>query len=157
MVDNLLPDLVELPHVLDLTVHLSTWMGRGGSYWDFFPFWTFWGGMGGGGPCDFSVTPSPNWTWILDWFWIGSRTTGIEELGLGLENNRHQFCFVKNSLLCLGEFGTNVVSNCPRCPKYVISWRSFYKEKPTFVPFVPKDKKGPKWSQMTNGTGGNFS
>ena len=33
MVDNLLPDHVELPHVLDLAVHLvqlMTWMGRGG-------------------------------------------------------------------------------------------------------------------------------
>ena len=29
MVDNLLPDHVDLPHVLDLAVHLSTWMGRG--------------------------------------------------------------------------------------------------------------------------------
>ena len=38
--------------------------------------------MGGGGTCDFSVTPSPNWTWILDWFGIGSRTTG-----LGLDNS----------------------------------------------------------------------
>ena len=29
--------------------------------------------------CDFSVThhPSPNWTWILDWFGIGSRTTEL--------------------------------------------------------------------------------
>ena len=33
MVDNLLPDHVGLPHVLDLAVHLvqlMTWMGRGG-------------------------------------------------------------------------------------------------------------------------------
>ena len=32
-VDNLLPEHVELPHVLDLAVHLvqlMTWMGRGG-------------------------------------------------------------------------------------------------------------------------------
>ena len=37
VVDNLPPNHVELPHVLDLTVHLvhlTTWMGRagGGSY-----------------------------------------------------------------------------------------------------------------------------
>ena len=34
-VDNLLPDLVRLPHVLDLSVHLvqlMTWMDRGGHY-----------------------------------------------------------------------------------------------------------------------------
>ena len=33
MVDNVLPECVELPHVLDLAVHLdhlTTWMGRGG-------------------------------------------------------------------------------------------------------------------------------
>ena len=30
VVDNLLPAHVELPHVLDLAVHLSTFMGRGG-------------------------------------------------------------------------------------------------------------------------------
>ena len=33
MVDNLLPEHVELPHVLDLAVHLvplQTWVGRGG-------------------------------------------------------------------------------------------------------------------------------
>ena len=33
MVDNLLPEHVELPHVLDLDVHLvqlTTWIGRGG-------------------------------------------------------------------------------------------------------------------------------
>ena len=33
MVDNLLPEHVELPRVLDLAVHLvqlMTWMGRGG-------------------------------------------------------------------------------------------------------------------------------
>ena len=32
MVDNLLPEHIELPHVLDLAVHLvqlATWMGRG--------------------------------------------------------------------------------------------------------------------------------
>ena len=35
MVDNLLPDHVGLPHVLDLAVHLvqlMTWMGRGVHY-----------------------------------------------------------------------------------------------------------------------------
>ena len=30
----------------------------------------------------FYCHPSPNWTWILDWFGIGSRKTG-----LGLDNN----------------------------------------------------------------------
>ena len=42
MVDNLLPEHVELPHVLDLAVHLvqlTTWMGRGG-YTETFPFHT---------------------------------------------------------------------------------------------------------------------
>ena len=35
MVENLLPDHVGLPHVLDLAVHLvqlMTWMGRGGHF-----------------------------------------------------------------------------------------------------------------------------
>ena len=41
MVDNLLPEHVELPHVLDLAVQLvqlTTWMGRGGytEIWDCF-------------------------------------------------------------------------------------------------------------------------
>ena len=43
MVDNLLPDLVGLPHVLDLAVHLvqqMTWMGRGGETMRLFPFRT---------------------------------------------------------------------------------------------------------------------
>ena len=30
MIDNILPEHVELPHVLDLAVHLPTCMGRGG-------------------------------------------------------------------------------------------------------------------------------
>ena len=29
-IENLLPEHAELPHVLDLAVHLSTWTGRGG-------------------------------------------------------------------------------------------------------------------------------
>ncbi len=59
MVDNLLPDHVELPQVLDLAVHLvqlMAWMGRGGHTETFSlsaPFrWV-------GGPCDYSVTPVP--------------------------------------------------------------------------------------------------
>ena len=48
MVDNLLPERVELPHVLDLAVHLvqlTTWMGRGGhtetfSLFELFPWST---------------------------------------------------------------------------------------------------------------------
>ena len=94
MVDNLLPDHVGLPHVLDLAVHLvqlMTWMGRGGHYETFSllelipkstPSWLkVVGGGGVGGPCDYSVTPSPNWTWIwiLDWFGFGfgSKGTGL--------------------------------------------------------------------------------
>ena len=38
MVDNLLPEHVERPHVLDLAVHLSTWMGRGGGHSETFRF-----------------------------------------------------------------------------------------------------------------------
>ena len=63
MVDNLLPEHVELPHVLDLAVllvQLTTWMGRGGYTETFFPFSTIslehsfmvksygWGGVGHG-------------------------------------------------------------------------------------------------------------
>ncbi len=75
MVDNILPEHVELLHVLDLAVHLdqlTTWMGRGGYTETFFPSTTFslehsfmvkrywWGGVGwGGGLLDFSVTPLP--------------------------------------------------------------------------------------------------
>ena len=45
---------------------------------------------GGGGPCDFSVTPSPNWT--LDFFTplglgLGLGLGGLG-LGLGLDNYR---------------------------------------------------------------------
>ena len=74
MVVNLLPEHVELPSVLDLTVlliQLTTWMGRGGYNETFFPFNTssleysfmvksygwWWGRVGG--PCDYSVTPVP--------------------------------------------------------------------------------------------------
>ena len=38
------------------------------------------GGVGGG-PCDYSVTPSPNWTWILIWDCFGS---GFGTMGTGL-------------------------------------------------------------------------
>ena len=51
---NLLPEHVELPHVLDLAVHLvqlTTWMGRG-VILRLFPFYNL-----AHGPCDFSVTP----------------------------------------------------------------------------------------------------
>ena len=54
----------------------------------------WWGGMGWGGgvggPCDFGVTPSPNWTWILifDWFGVGLTLRG-PDLGLGLDNIGH--------------------------------------------------------------------
>ena len=55
VVDKLLLGHVELPHDLDLAVLL------------------------GGGPCDYSVTPSPNWTRIFYFFGfgIGSRGTGF--------------------------------------------------------------------------------
>ena len=69
MVDNLLPEHVELLHVLDLAVHLvqlMTWMGRGGHTETL---------------CDYSVTPSPIGLWIFYFFgfWIGieSRGTGF--------------------------------------------------------------------------------
>ena len=32
VVDNLLPEHVELPHDLDLAIHLVHWVGKGGSY-----------------------------------------------------------------------------------------------------------------------------
>ena len=42
---------------------------------------SYWWGGGGGGQCDYSVPPSPNWTWFLifDWFGfgLGSRRTGL--------------------------------------------------------------------------------
>ena len=93
VVDSLIPEHVELPHVLDFAVHLvqlTTWMGiasgQGGS--PLFPLSTpSWlkvvGGVGWC-PCYFSVTPVPigHWTWILDWFGIGSRTTGLRTRGV---------------------------------------------------------------------------
>ena len=36
----------------------------------------------GGGPWDYSVTPSPNWTWILIWDCFGS---GFGSMGTGLD------------------------------------------------------------------------
>ena len=60
MFDNLLHEHVELPHVLDLAVHLvhlTTWMGRGGHPDTFFLKLSFmlksygWGVWVGGGPC----------------------------------------------------------------------------------------------------------
>ena len=46
------------------------------------------GGVGwGGGPCDYCVTPSPNWTWILIWTTLGLVLgLGRLDLGLGLDN-----------------------------------------------------------------------
>ena len=47
----------------------------------------------GGGPCDYSVTPSPNWTLILIWDCLGSgfgfMGTGLWTLdfGLGLDKS----------------------------------------------------------------------
>ena len=41
MVEDLLPDHIELPPILDLSVHLvhlMTWMGRGGHIRRLFPF-----------------------------------------------------------------------------------------------------------------------
>ena len=83
MVDNLLPEHVELPHVLGLAVHLvqlNTLMSRGGhtetfSFSELFPQSTpswlkvmggwgvGWGG--GGGPCDYSVTPESKFLFLF--------------------------------------------------------------------------------------------
>ena len=93
MIDKLLLELVGLPHVLDLTVHLVNffgWVSQGGHSetvlllalfdqsspsWIKVMGWGGWGGVGGG-PCDFGVSPSPFdldlgtwdfglWTWAL--------------------------------------------------------------------------------------------
>ena len=61
MVDNLLHEFTELPHVLDLAVHLvhlTTWIGSRGHTETFSLL-----------ACDFGVTPSPLtkiWTQTLD-------------------------------------------------------------------------------------------
>ena len=62
MVDNLLPDHVGLPHVLDLAVHLvqlMTWMGRGGVILRLFPFEHFIPRA-----LDFLLL------WVRDWDWV---------------------------------------------------------------------------------------
>ena len=74
LIDKLLPELVGLPHILNLAVHLVNifgWMSQGGHsepllllalFYQSTPYCLkvigWWGG-GGGGPCDFSVSPSP--------------------------------------------------------------------------------------------------
>ena len=55
---------VERPHVLDLAVHQVNYFGQ----------------MGGGGPCDFSVSPSP----------LGFTF----DFGLGLDNKEAVFCLL---------------------------------------------------------------
>ena len=72
MVDKLLLEHVGLPHVLDLAVHLVNffgWMSQRGHSEPLLLLAPFYqstpsclkvmGGWGGGGPCDFSVSPRP--------------------------------------------------------------------------------------------------
>ena len=72
MVDKVPLEQVGLPHVLDLAVHLVNffgWVSQGGSsgpllllaflYQPEHSFMLKSYGVGGGGPCDFSVSPSP--------------------------------------------------------------------------------------------------
>ena len=92
MIDKLLLEHVGLPHVLDLAVHLVKffcWMSQGGHSEPLLLLALFHqstpscikvrGGSGGGGvggPCDFSVSPSP---FGLDF--------GTLDFGLGLDNS----------------------------------------------------------------------
>ena len=82
-----------LPHVLVLAVHLVnffSWMSQGGHSEQIIFFALFyqstpsclkvrggWGGGSGGGPCDFSVSPSP--------FGLDFGTLDLD-FGLGLDN-----------------------------------------------------------------------
>ena len=69
MIDKLLPEHVGLPHVLDHTVHLVNifgWMSQGGHFeplllalYQSTPSSLKVIGWWVGGPCDFSVSPSP--------------------------------------------------------------------------------------------------
>ena len=96
MVDNLLPEHVELPHVLDLAVyliHLTTWMVWGGHTETFSLEHSFMAksyGWGGGGPCDYSITPSPIGLWIFYFFVFG---IGIGSRGTGFGTRARQFYF----------------------------------------------------------------
>ena len=57
MVDNLLPDLVGLPHILDLAVHLVqliTWIGRRGHTETFSLFGLF-------------TWSTPSWLKVMGW------------------------------------------------------------------------------------------
>ena len=70
-----------------------------------------------GGPCDFSVTPSPNWNFgFLTDLGLGLGLRGLD-LGLGLDNQR------KASELCQF-FLTITVENCqaPRSRSSSICW-----------------------------------
>ena len=87
MIDILLLEHVGLPHILDLAVHLVNffgWMSQGGHsepilllalFYQSIPSWLKVIGGGVGGPCDFSVSPSP---FGLDF--------GTLDFGLGLDN-----------------------------------------------------------------------
>ena len=67
MIDKLLLEYVGLPQVLDLAVHLVNWLDE--SRWPLLLLALFYhstpsclkviGWVVGGGPCDFSVSPSP--------------------------------------------------------------------------------------------------
>ena len=90
MIDKLLLEHVGLPQVLYLAVHLVNffgWMSQGGNFEQLLFFALFYqstpsclkvrGGWGGvGGPCDFSVSPSP---FGLD---FGTLDYGTSDLGL---------------------------------------------------------------------------
>ena len=46
-------------------------------------------------PCDFSVSPSSNWTWILIWYCFGSTGTGLGTRAwqfLAVNNSKPLFC-----------------------------------------------------------------
>ena len=88
MIDKLLHEHVGLPHILDFPVHLVNffgWMSQGGHSEPLLLFALFYqstpsclkvrGGWGGG-PCDYSVSPSP---FALD-FWtldFGTSDSGL--------------------------------------------------------------------------------
>ena len=80
MTDKLLHEHVGLPHVLDLAVHLVNffgWMSQGGHSEQLLFSALFYQSTPSclGGPCDFSVSPSP---FGLDF--------GTLDFGLGLDN-----------------------------------------------------------------------
>ena len=103
MIDKLLLEHVGLPHVLVLAVHLVnffSWVSQGGHSEQLLFFALFYQstpsclkviGWGGGGPCDFSVSP-----WSKSFFFpflgtfiqLGGLLGQGLELGPGLDNKR---------------------------------------------------------------------